>query len=98
VKSGLSAGDLNRLAEVFDVLRSQIEEPIEVVPEIQEYTATEVARLLHRSNSWVSAHRVELGGYRDGPRGWWHFPGFAIRRFQENQSAAMARQEMRQAS
>jgi hypothetical protein len=95
VKSGLSAGDLNRLAEVLDMLRPQ--EP-EVVPEIQEYTATEVARLLHRSNSWVSAHRAELGGYRDGPRGWWHFPGFAIRRFQENQSTAMARAELRQAS
>lgn len=96
MKPGLSASDLTKLAQAIDVLRRASEE-VEVVPEIREYTAREVAKYLHRSNSWVSAHAAELGGYRLSPNGNWHFPGFAIKRYQERQSAAQARSELREA-
>lgn len=70
----------------------------EVVPEVKEFGAGEVEKLLGRGHGWAARHALELGGYRANEGGRLHFPLHAIRRYQERLAAEQARAGLRVAS
>lgn len=63
--------------------------------ELQELSARDVAKLFKRSPDWVSRHATELGGYRESPNGYWHFPVHLLRAFQVRRAQRYAEEEAR---